>query len=98
MHGNHHFAFLAQLAEDLKDHPLSRRIDARHWFVHEIEVGLLSKSTCQKDALLLSAGELANLLPLVAEQANFIEALAGPFPLELAGTANPAELAIGAHE
>ena len=58
---DHRLAPRAQLAQQVDDRALGGRIDAGERLVHEVELGVLRQRPRQEHALLLPAGELADL-------------------------------------
>ncbi len=91
------FAAGAQLAEDGDDGAFGDGVDGGEGFVHEIDAGVLDEGAGEEGALLLAAGELADLAVGEVLHADLFEGVHGGLAFALPGAANPAEAAVEAH-
>lgn len=87
----------AQPLEELDDRPLGDGVDPGKGLVHDVELGLLGEGPGEEDALLLTAGELADLTIGELAHPDLVQAGHRGVTLRLAGPPKPAELAVLAH-
>jgi hypothetical protein len=94
---DHRLSVVAQLAQDIDDGALGGRVDAGHRLVEEIDIGFLDQRAGEEDALLLAAGELADLAVGIVLHADLRQGVHRLVAFGAAGAAQPAEMAVEPH-
>ena len=98
MHGDDRLPALPQGPQQLDDRLLRRRVDALEGLVHEVDLGVLDERTGEEDALLLAAGELADLAAGELGHADLLERLPRGRAILGARPPHPAEPPVPAHQ
>jgi hypothetical protein len=91
------FASFVEFLEEGDDSLFGGGVDGGEGFIHEVELGVLGEGSCEEDALLLSAGELADLAVGEVADADVFEGFMGGGLLFFTDAVEPAECAVGAH-
>ena len=97
MHHNHGPPRGSQFLKENHDGLLSRRINPGERFVHEIELRILGQGPGEEDALLLTAGELADLASGVIGHAYPIERFQSRGTMRFCDAFEPADLPVAPH-
>ena len=97
MHRHDGFSCRPQLAQELDDRPFGGGVDPLEGLVHQIDIGVLGQRAGQENALLLTAGKLADLPVCKLRHADLVQCGHRRFTFFLPGSFQPAERAIAAH-
>jgi hypothetical protein len=97
MDGDDGAALGAEFLEEGEDGAFGGGVDACERFVHEVEASVLCEGAREEDALLLAAGELADLAVGEVSDADFIEAIEGGVAMVLGRAAQPADASVEPH-
>lgn len=89
---------IAQFGEEFDNGLFGGGIDADEGFVHEIDVGVLGEGAGDEGALLLAAGEFADLALCEIGHAGLFEGGMGALAMGFSGSAEPAEAVVGTHQ
>ena len=87
----------AQTLEQIHDRALGRGVHPLERLIHEVDLGILHQGAGQEDALLLAAGELADLAVGEVDACPLAPAPHGLSLLVTSRAADPAQRAVPAH-
>ena len=90
MHDDDCFSFGSELLQECDDCAFCRRVNTLKRFIHQIDGGILHERAGEKDALLLSTGELADLPVGVCLHPHFLQCVHREFTFRLPRSAEPA--------
>src|SRR5215213_8854168 len=98
MNTDHGLATRAKFLQEVNNRSLGSRVHARERLVHEIELGVLGQGAGQKDSLLLTAAELADLPVGEIGHSHLLKATVRKLAIGLARPTDPTQSAVAAHQ